>query len=175
MNLSEDFRFWKQGLEDAFRSIYTSRRNLALASTVAFITYVVLVLFTFPEYSYQLLSSNILYIGEAVSALTVNVYRASGGIALFLTVVYAVTAGVAVSHIAAQIRSNEGGLKNILWASPGFIASGCAGCGAGFLGLLGFAGALAALPFHGNSIRVLGIVLMLYYLGDAGAPGTCKV
>ncbi len=175
MNPKQHFLFWKQGLKDAFTAIYTSRTNLAVAAVTAAAMYIFLVLFSFPEYSYQLLMADLLYLDNAVEALTINIYSASGGLALFLTVVYSVLAGVAVSHIAAQLRASQGSFRDLAWASPGFIASGCAGCGAGFLGLLGFAGALAALPFQGNEIRILGIAFMLYYLGDAGSPETCDV
>jgi hypothetical protein len=43
------------------------------------------------------------------------------------------------------------------------------------LGLLGFAGAVAALPFHGNLLRVGGLLLLVGYLARAGDPRRCAV
>ncbi|MFC6730566.1 hypothetical protein ACFQDG_18090, partial [Natronoarchaeum mannanilyticum] len=53
--------------------------------------------------------------------------------------------------------------------------AGCASCGAGVLGALGFVGAMAALPFDGNLLRVGGIALLLFFLGRAGDPQTCSI
>lgn len=55
------------------------------------------------------------------------------------------------------------------------LVAGCASCGAGVLGALGFVGAMAALPFDGNLLRVGGIGLLLLFLGRAGDPRTCSV
>jgi len=46
---------------------------------------------------------------------------------------------------------------------------------AGVLGALGFVGAMAALPFDGNLLRVGGIALLLFFLGRAGDPRTCSI
>jgi hypothetical protein len=58
---------------------------------------------------------------------------------------------------------------------PGFLAAGCASCGAGVLGVFGFFGTMAALPFEGNLLQLGGILMLLFFAGRTGNPQTCSI
>ena len=152
----------------------TSRGRTLATVFVAVATYCLLILSTFPTYSLQLLGADLGYLDEAVLALTANTYQTTGTVGLGLIVAYAVTTGVALTAAAGRVRvagrSGASGLSTVL---PGLLASGCASCGAGVLGLLGFAGALATLPFHGNLLRLAGLLLLVGYLSRLGDPRRC--
>jgi hypothetical protein len=154
----------------------TSATRALASGGVAAVTYVFLVLSSFPAYSIQMLASDLWYLDDAVVALTANTYATVGAVGLGLVVSYAILTGVAVTTAVGQVRrTGLSGTSGLSTALPGLLASGCASCGAGLLGLLGFAGALAALPFHGNLLRVGGLVLLGGYLARVGDPRHCTV
>lgn len=153
----------------------TARRTLTLIGFTA-ATYVLLILSTFPEYSVQMLGAGPEYLDDAVLALTANSFATIGAFGFGLTVAYAIVTGVAFTNAVGRFRligrSGARGLSSVI---PGLLASGCASCGAGVLGLLGFAGAMALLPFHGNLLRVGGLLLLVGYLARAGDPRYCSL
>lgn len=152
----------------------TSGRRTVLTVVVAVATYCLLILSTFPTYTMQLLDADPGYVIEAMLALTGNTYRTAGAGGLALIVGYAILTGVALTTALGTVRSAGGtGVRGLWTALPGLLASGCASCGAGVLGLLGFAGALVSLPFHGNLLRLGGCLLLLGYLSRVGDPREC--
>jgi len=154
----------------------TSGWRTLMAGLVAVATYCLLILSTFPTYSMQLLGADLAYLDEAVVALTANTYRTTGALGLSLVVAYAVTTGVALTAAFGRVRvAGLSGTRGLSSVVPGLLASGCASCGAGVLGLLGFAGALATLPFQGNLLRLAGLALLVAYLSRLGDPRTCAV
>jgi hypothetical protein len=165
-----------EGLLRAVGYPLTTTRRTLLAAAVAAVTYVLLVLSTFPTYSAQMLGAGVEYLDDALLALTANTYATIGTVGLSLVVAYAVATGIAVTTAVGQVRNAGGsgasGLSSVL---PGLLASGCASCGAGVLGLLGLAGAMAALPFQGNLLRLGGLVLLGVYLARVGDPRRCAV
>ena len=164
------------GLVAALSFPLTTNRRALGAVVVAVVTYVGLVLSSFPEYSAQMLAAGFDYLDEAVLALTANTYATIGPFGLGLIVMYAVLTAVALTNVVTQLRLQDiSGVRDLLGVVPGLLASGCASCGAGVLGLLGFAGALAAMPFNGNLLRLGGIALLLFFLARSGDPRTCQV
>ncbi|MFD1513384.1 hypothetical protein [Halomarina rubra] len=154
----------------------TTTPRTVVAAGVAGVTYCLLVLSSFPEYSVQLLSADIGYLDEALVALTANTVATAGTTGVALIVAYSLLAGIAMVNAVTQVRVvGLRGAGSLSGAVPGLLASGCASCGAGVLGLLGLAGALATLPFHGNLLRLGGLVLLLAFLGRAGDPRVCNI
>jgi len=155
---------------------FTSTARTVGTVAVAAVTYCLLVLSSFPTYTMQMLGADLAYADDALLALTANTYQTIGALGLGLIVVYAVVTGVALTAAVGRVRyvgvSGARGLSSVL---PGLVASGCASCGAGVLGLLGFVGALATLPFHGNLLRLGGLVLLLGYLSRIGDPRQCSI
>ncbi len=163
-------------LKEAVAGTLKSKESLVAVAIVSGLMYIFLVLGTFPEYSWQMLGNSLFYLDEALVALTLNLLQTTSFIGLGLVVLYSVLTGVAVTHFAIQLNV-QGGITGLAGISslPAFLVGGCAGCGAGILGIFGFFGAVAALPFHGNGVRVLGILLFAYFLADAGDPRTCGI
>ncbi|NHN49282.1 hypothetical protein G9464_17045 [Halostella sp. JP-L12] len=96
--------------------------------------------------------------------------------AVVIVATYVVLTGIAVSNALALVqRARRRSASTIVGVLPGLLAAGCASCGAGVLGALGFVGAMAALPFDGNLLRLGGIALLLFFLGRAGDPRTCSL
>ncbi|MFC4408327.1 hypothetical protein [Haloarchaeobius iranensis] len=165
-----------RSLREALAYPLTSDRRLLLAGGATGLTYLVLVLSTFPQFSLQLVSRDPTDIGYAVSTLTREVYLTTGWIGLALVVLYALLTGVALTHTAALYRQTRAsGATSLATVLPGVLAAGCASCGAGVLGMLGFVGAMAALPFQGNLLRAAGILLLVGFLARTGDPRTCNV
>lgn len=154
----------------------SSRRRLAGAAVASTLTYVVLILSTFPGMSVQMLAAGPEWFDDTLVLLTQNTLATVGATGLTLVVLYALLTGAAVTVAAGQLVHGDGsGSSTLGGVLPGFVVSGCASCGAGVLGLLGFAGALAAMPFHGNLLRVAGILLLLGFLAHAGDPRHCRM
>lgn len=144
---------------------------------VAVVTFVLLILSTFPTYTMQMLGAGVQqYMVRAFVDLFDTTYRSVGIFGVGLIVSYAVLTGVALVNAAAQLQvAGVSSLSDLTGVVPGLLASGCASCGAGMLGFLGFTGALAAMPFHGDLLRVGGLLLLLFFLGRAGDPRQCRL
>jgi len=169
-------RGWARDLRDALLYPLTSDLRLLSAAVATVVTYVVLVLSSFPQFSIQMLTNDPTDVVYAVTALTREVYLSTGWLGLGLVAVYAVLTGVATINALALVRrARRTGASTIVGVLPGVLAAGCASCGAGVLGALGFVGAMAALPFDGNLLRLGGIALLLFFLGRAGDPQTCSI
>ncbi|MBX0293820.1 hypothetical protein [Haloarcula nitratireducens] len=155
----------------------TSWTRVLAAAALAVVTFVLLILSTFPTYTMQMLGAGVQrYLVRAFLDLLDTTYRSIGVFGVGLIVGYAVLTGVAVVNAAAQLRvAGLSSLSDLTGVLPGLVASGCASCGAGVLGFLGFTGALAVLPFHGDLLRVGGLLLLLFFLGRAGDPRQCRL
>ncbi|AWB28625.1 hypothetical protein HARCEL1_04235 [Halococcoides cellulosivorans] len=165
-----------RNLRDGLAYPLTSDRRLLVAAIGGLSTYLLLVSSTFPQFTLQIVARDPADILYAVTALTREVYLSTGAIGLALVAGYAVLTGVAVTNAVAILgRARKTGASTLLGVVPGVLAAGCASCGAGVLGALGFVGAMAALPFDGNLLRLGGIVLLLVFVGRAGDPRTCAI
>lgn len=169
-------RDWARSLRSALVYPLTTDLRLLTTAVGTAVTYVVLVLSSFPQFSVQTLTNDPGDVAYVVSALTREVYLSTGVVGLALVTGYAVLTGIATTNALTLVRrARRRGASTIVGVLPGVVAAGCASCGAGVLGALGFVGAMAALPYDGNLLRVGGIVLLLYFLGRAGDPRTCSV
>ncbi len=173
---SSSGRDWTRDLRDALVYPLTSDLRLLSAALATVVTYAVLVLSSFPQFSIQMLTNDPTDVVYAVTALTREVYLSTGWLGIGLVVAYAVLTGVATINALALVRrARRAGASTIVGVLPGVLAAGCASCGAGVLGALGFVGAMAALPFDGNLLRLVGIALLLFFLGRAGDPQSCSI
>ncbi|UTF55214.1 hypothetical protein [Natronosalvus rutilus] len=167
---------WLGDLGEALSFPLTSDGRLAVAAATTLFTYVVLVLSTFPQFSIQVLTSEPADLFFAVATLTQETYASTGWLGLGLLTLYALLTGVAVANGVALVRrARRRSASTLAGIAPGLLAAGCASCGAGILGVLGFAGAMALLPFDGNLLRLAGIGLLVFVLGRTGDPRTCSI
>lgn len=173
---SRAHRAWLRDLRDALAYPLTSNGRLLTAGIATGVTYVVLVLSAFPQFSVQLLTRDQTDLAYAVTALTREVYLGAGWLGIGTVAAYALLTGVAVTNAVALVRqARHAGASTLAGIVPGLLAAGCASCGAGVLGALGFVGAMAALPFEGNLLRVGGIALLVVFLGRTGDPRICAI
>lgn len=143
---------------------------------VGFATYVLLVGSTMPEFTLQMLGDGLHWFDDVLVSLTETIYRTDGLSGLAIIGLYALLTGVAVVNAAAQLHLvGLSSLTDISGVVPGLLASGCASCGAGLLGFLGFAGALTLLPYDGTLLQLGGLVLLVFFLGRAGHPERCAL
>lgn len=98
----------------------------------------------------------------------------SGLAGLSLTMIFSALVGVTMTNTVVQLKNNRISMDAV-GALPGFLAGGCASCGVGVLSLLGFGGALASMPFQGNSLRLGGVILLTGLIIRTGNPDTCKL
>ena len=157
-------------LREALKYAFSDWEKLGITITGSLLFYVLMILLSFPSYSFQLLSSNPLFILEAVTALTGNLLISAGMLGLSLTIVYSLLAGISLTLLYSSTSNSGAGSL-----TPGLIVSGCASCGTGLLGIIGLGGAVAALPFQGNLVRLGGIGLILFFMNKTGNPEVCDV
>lgn len=169
-------RAWTRDLRAALAFPLTSDGRLLAAAAVTLASYVVVLLSSFPQFSVQVVARDPADLPWAMAVLTEEARLNGGWTGIALLVAYAVLTGVAVTNAAALVRRvRYTGVSTAAGVVPGLLAAGCASCGAGVLGLLGFAGAMAALPYDGTLLRLGGVLLLLFFLGRAGDPRTCRL
>jgi hypothetical protein len=176
MNATDSAERFGRQLRAALSYPVGSGRRALATGVVGVVTYVLLILSTFPEMSMQMLGAGLHWFDETLVLLTENTYATNGATGLGMIIVYAGLTGVSVVNTVGQVQTmGISSASDLVGVLPGLVASGCASCGAGLLGFLGFAGAMAALPFHGDLLRVGGIVLLLGFLARSGDPRQCAV
>jgi hypothetical protein len=169
----KDWRNWLESLKRALSAVVSSRKRVLTAATVSLLTFYILVMSSYPVYSWQMITSTPLYWFIAFNALLLNMYKTVGIFSIGVTALYSVFTGIALVHALLQIRSRNLDKKNLLSMGPGIIATGCASCGAGLLGFLGFFGAISLLPMNGDLLKLGGITLLIFFLGRSGDPEIC--
>jgi len=173
--MDEYRRYWWSFRDAVGFALGTPVRGLVVGA-LSVLSYVLMILSSFPAYSYQILGDSVFNLGEAVTVLTLDAYVSLGPLWFALLPIYSILTGLAIVNLAVLVREN--GLTRLVNAgsiTPAFLIGGCASCGAGLLGFLGFVGAVGTLPLAGNELRVLGILLLAYFLVSTGDPRTCTV
>lgn len=160
-----------ENLLKALESSVSSPRRIVATSISSIILFILMVLGARPAYTLQLLGNSLAFLPVAVRDLFL--YNSSTAVRA-MTVLYAVLGGVTLTVTAVKLREGGLGLGSI-GVAPGFLASGCAGCGVGLLGIIGLSGGLALLPFHGKEILAAGILFLLIYLERTGDPEVCEI
>lgn len=108
--------------------------------------------------------------------LMINLYLTSGTLGLALTVLFALLTGILSTNIYVDVkRSGLGSGGYITSTLPGFIAGGCAACGASLLPLLGVGAAGILFPFSGNLWRLLSLIILLFTLGKMNEENICEI
>ena len=157
-------------LKEAFSYSIEDKGKALVTATASVSIFCLMILLSFPQYSYQIISANPILFFEALSSLTANLAVSSGLLGLLLTIIYSVIGGIASTILISSVSVRTAGSL-----APGLLVSGCASCGTGLLGLLGLGGAVAAMPFQGNLVRLGGIGLLLFFLNKTGNPEVCEV
>lgn len=178
------------GIDDHLARLYraltypllsTPQTGLALVVTAG--TYALLIGSADPSAAAAAVDASIGTFDDLLVEFTVGLYVSAGWLGVALTILYAMLSGIAIVVVSGSIRESRNGvgdedrssIGSLVGVTPGVLAAGCASCGAGFLSVVGLAGAYALVPFEGNLIRLLGIVVLLAALARTGDPRTCRV
>lgn len=176
MNRTQTLVKFSSDLYDAMVYPFESWRGTIGLVGVTFVTYVLLVVSTMPEFALQMLGDGLHWFEFVIVSLSGNIYETDGWVGLGAIVLYAWLTGVAVVVAVGQLQiGSSSGVAGLTGVVPALAASGCASCGAGLLAFLGFAGGLTLLPFDGALLRVGGLVLLVYFIGRTGHPDRCRI
>lgn len=170
------FEARKDNVSDGISFALETRKRIVTVAVMSLAVFSLLIMSSFPSYTFQMLTASPLYIGEVLASLTVNTYASSGLLGVFLVGVYSIATAFATLMLYHSVSVK--GLKNIMGAgslAPAALIGGCASCGAGILGLMGFMGAVSAFPFGGNLVRFAGLMLVIFYMSEEGNPRTCNI
>lgn len=163
----------KTGISEAFEAALYGRQIL-LTGLGAFLAYSLLAFFSVPTYSSQLLGRSLTYFPEMIRMASLGIMDTSGTIGLTLTVIYSIITGITLTNAYTSLKMRSfSSILNLGAFLPGFLVAGCASCGVGLLAAFGFTGALAALPFNGNLVKLGGILVMAGLLHRSGNPKVC--
>lgn len=163
----------KPRIQEAFEAALYGRQIL-LTGFGALLAYSILAFFSLPTYSSQLLGRSLTYFPEVMRMSTLGMLDTTGAIGLALTVTYSIITGVTLTNAYISLKQKSlSGIINLGAFLPGFLVAGCASCGVGLLAAFGFTGALAALPFNGNLVKLGGILVMAGLLHRSGNPKVC--
>jgi hypothetical protein len=158
---------------EAFKASVSTKRKMAAVTSIALLTFLLMALSSNIEYSYQMISAGLWQ--TAIENRIADMQFNSGNLGLVLTSIYSALAGIAIVNFHTQFKNGGANFKGLTGILPGFLVAGCASCGVGVLALLGFAGALTALPFQGNLVRLGASLLLVYYLLESGDPRKCEI
>lgn len=160
-------------LVKAFQFGVSGWKNIVGVVSVSIASFVVFVGVSFPRYTFEMVRAG--YLMEAFSSLLWLMGESSGLLGVGLVIVYSIVTGVLVLVVVGNIRYQSKGSGGVLSVLPAMVFSGCASCGAGLLGVIGAFGFASVLPFEGNLIRLVGIVLVLGVLAWIGDPRECRL
>lgn len=176
MNRRNTLERFSSDLYDAMVYPFESWGGTIGLMAVTFVTYVLLIVSTMPEFALQMLGDGLHWFEFVVVSLTENIYMTDGWPALGAIVLYAWLTGVAVVNAVGQLQiGSSSGVASLSGVVPALAASGCASCGAGLLAFLGFAGGISLLPFDGALLRFGGLLLLVFFIGRTGHPERCRL
>lgn len=176
MNYKKRFRISVKDTVKAFKYAFSSKKRGVIFSTSSIVSFLFFLFFSSPGFAIQMTKAGPEYWGYMVIYLAGGVLHVSGYVGLFLTIVYAVSVGAIITAIVGQLQFKEyDGAKGLLGVIPGIVVAGCAGCGTGIIGILGAFGVGSLLPFAGNGVRMLGLLVLFYSLQDTGDPRECRL
>ncbi len=161
----------KSGLQSAFEDRWKTFSTLSISG----LFFILLALSTSINYSIQMFSAGFEYWLPAVQFTVRGFYLNGGWTEVILNIIYSVTVGILITNTYTQFRASGLEIGNLSGIAPGILVAGCAGCGVGVLSLVGLTGLIASLPFQGLSLKIGGIMLIIYFIARIGNPKTCSI
>lgn len=169
--MREKISEFKQGLQNPFRE-----KRSAVATIFIFLSsFGLIILSTNIGYSFQMITNGLGGFITALKTRTIGIYLTGGLYSIITTLIYSLLIAVTIQNLITQFRAGGIKMRNLTGIGPGFLVAGCAGCGLGLLSLVGLAGVLALLPFQGELIKLIGMLLLAYYIAEVGNPEVCSI
>lgn len=115
-------------------------------------------------------------------ALLGGMWTAMTGIGLVTLIIISLLTGANIALLVQRIKflRSSGKLHLVVGGSSllGIVGSGCASCGLPVLSLLGITGSLTFLPFNGDEISLISVLLLgvsLYFLLKSKNKDSCEL
>lgn len=159
---------FRTNIINGFKFVLSDKYRVLITLVLSIIGFVSFLLMSAPIYAYELIMGG--YIVFLFEEMIWVLQDSAGLFGVVLTGIYSLAFGVVIYLTYKQVRVYNRGLKNTLAVIPGVLMTGCVGCGTGILGLIGVVGFNFILPFGGNSIRLIGIIIFLLIMGYIGDP-----
>ncbi len=166
----------KKAYRRVFRALKASTSNYYRIAGVLLFSIMIFLVFAFTTdipWHLQTLESGFQYWDDAFLNGVAGIYI-GGSMTFLLTILYSVTGGFALTNMIVQLRYRGVATKGLGGLLPGFVATGCASCGVGVIGMLGISGAAAVFPLGGDLFKLGGILIMVYSLYEFGDPEICE-
>jgi len=161
----------RNGVKSAFENKKKASGTLLISSTF----FIFLALSTAINYSIQMLSSGLQYWIPAIQFTVRGFYLNGGWTEVILNTIYAILVGIISTNTYIQFKNTGLNVGNLSGIAPGVLVAGCAGCGVGLLSLIGLTSIITILPFQGLSLKIVGILLITYFIAKIGNPKTCTI
>lgn len=150
----------------AFSALFSDKKYVALAGAATlcvFLAYLVLINWQFLPAIFRLKGTATVV--TALGGLLYNVFLALDAFSLISLPIIALLAGINIALLVMRLRMMKGtnareSSTSFLGLVAGAFAAGCPACATGLLALMGVAGGLAALPFHGVELKIASIALL---------------
>lgn len=167
-------RFDRQNILNALKRVNKSWKSRLATLITSSIVFMLLAFSTDIRWHLQTIQNGIPYWDDALLNSIISL-SLGGSFTVTLSIIYALLTGAVLTSIGIQLLNRNIAFKGVGSVIPGFLATGCASCGLGLTGLFGFAGATALLPFNGDLLKILSIILLIYALHELGKSPVCRV
>lgn len=169
--LAEFIRNFSEGIIHSLRG-----KNLVLTLPSSLLFFALILVTSFPQFTTQLLGFGFNFLPDLIYTSVASLYISEGFFGTGLILAYCLLLGSAFTNLTSIIRSNSlENLGSVLGGSTSILFAGCIGCSGGIIAFLGFTGALTVLPFQGTGLTVLGVLLLIYFIGSTGDPEKCSI
>lgn len=166
---------FREKLVNGLKAAFKDRRKTSSTLLISSLFFVLLALSTSINYSIQMFSAGVQYWIPAIQFTVRGFYLNGGWTEVVLNIAYSTLVGVVITNTYTQFRATGLEIVNLSGIAPGVLVAGCAGCGVGLLSLIGVAGLVTLLPFHGLSLKIGGILLIIFFIARIGNPEICSI
>lgn len=164
----------RQKIYTAYRSSFKNRTRKLSVLSISIFTFLLFGFTTGINWHLETIALGLQYLDEVILNSITGVVL-GGKVSLLLTAVYSVLTGIVITNFGVQLAMSNFQGEKLGSILPGFVATGCASCGIGLGGILGFTGAAALFPFQGDLFKLAGIMLLLYAMNEFGDPEICSI
>ena len=165
----------KQNLRNGVKSAFENKKKVSGTLLISSSFFIFLALSTAINYSIQMFSAGLQYWIPAIQFTVSGFYLNGGWPEVILNITYSLLVGTVSTNTYTQFKNTGLNIGNLSGIAPGILVAGCAGCGVGLLSIIGLTSLVTILPFQGLSLKIVGILLITYFIAKIGNPKTCTI